>query len=140
MKFLIFSFVFYLVFTTFRQVSMLDIIKVHPHTTECNGTVVLESNEGSVNEAYEYSVEAQSLRISKDGKRRKRFIRRLTNLKHPETQKKLRFSIARMTGNCCWRIFDRHPRQGIPLNMVRSQEYEPGWTIRYIELMKNCHF
>ena len=107
---------------------------------ECNGTVVLETYEKSINEAYEHSFEAQSLRVDKNGVRRKRFIRKLTKFKHPETQKKLRFSIARMTGNCCWRIFDRHPRQGIPYNMVASQSYEPGWTIRYIEVMKNCDF
>ena len=107
---------------------------------ECYGTVVLESYEESINEAYEHSVEAQSLRVSKTGVRRKRFIRRLTKFKHPETQNKLRFSIARMTGNCCWRMFDRHPRKGIPYDMVASQSYEPGWTIRYIQLMKNCDF
>ena len=85
-------------------------------------------------------MEAQSLRVNKNGARRKRFIKKVSKVKHPETQKRARFSIARMTGNCCWRIFDRHPRQGIPFNLVFSQRYEPGWTIRYIEVMKNCDF
>ena len=85
-------------------------------------------------EEFKVEIEAQKMRGLKR-KRKKKSIK----AKHPETKRIAKFSIATMTGNCCWRMYDGY-RGGMPFDMGTSQAYEPGWFIRSIELMTNCNF
>merc|ERR1712224_121738 len=49
-----------------------------------------------------------------------------------------RFKLAKLFGNCCWKIWNRYRRGGRPFTMATPNIYQPGWTIKSVELVRNC--
>ena len=49
------------------------------------------------------------------------------------------FAFASMEGNCCWKLREKRNGRGSNEILISSVAgYEPGWTIRSIELLDTC--
>ena len=92
--------------------------------TECNGWVELTNfgNHSKIIRSSEIGLETRcSLRPDYMNKPRN-----------------YRFRLARLFGNCCWKIWSRYLGGGKPFPMATPNVYQPGWTINSVELVRNC--
>ena len=73
--------------------------------------------------------------LIKQRRRKKQSIK----IRHPLTGKFIKFEIATLDGSCCWKLWDNY-RGGQPFRISRAENYQPGWTIRAVELVEDCNF
>ena len=94
----------------------------------CSGALTLSTNGSSPT----ISVKINSHKI-----KQKKIKRKSIKVRHPETKKLIKFEHAKLIGNCCWKLWD-HYRGGQPYDISRADTYQPGWTIRAVELVEIC--
>ena len=88
----------------------------------CVGKVVLES----LHHNYKIVVHSNNLR------KRKRTKRKIKAAKNGHL---IKFDVATITGNCCWKVRDKFI-SGQSFQMLDVGSYIPGWPIRAVKLVK----
>ena len=54
--------------------------------------------------------------------------------RNKQTNELLKFELAKLTGNCIWKVTDRN-RAGKPFDMAIPQTHQPGWPIKSVKLL-----
>ena len=98
-------------------------IETRPPSPTCEGNVVLETINGSrmFNDLRIFSSRSRKRTSSK------------------VTFRRTGYELATVEGSCCWKAWSS--RRGGSFHVMRfAGVHEPGFTIRRIELLKDCHW
>ena len=102
---------------------------------ECSGTLTLSSSQhGEI-------VPLSSSFLVKVHKRKGWDKKFWLKGNYPRTKQALNIELEKvtMTGSCCWQVWDSY-FGGNSFNLPAPKKFQPGWSIKSVNLVKDCAF